>query len=225
MVLISVPLKFEYDLLLKELKKLNAQIISENIGVVRSDLIQFSESEIRFRVMVGGHGKVQYAISNQYVLSRVRSIKSLVGIGTAGAISDLCQIGDVIFAKQIVEHDFKSEFVPNQIPKYSISELADLATNTESFKFLKFGSIACGDEDIVSVDRKKQIRQMTGADAVCWESSGGYRVAQFNQIPYYEFRLISDAASSSDIKNFKSNCQDNFYKLANALKDFLEIYN
>ena len=53
---------------------------------------------------------------------------------------------------------------------------------------------ASGDEDVIELERKKQIQRRTGALVVAWEGAGGARACQFSGIPFMEIRGVTDNA-------------------------------
>lgn len=221
MILVSLPLKFEYDLFVSQAKLKGHIVESQNIGILRSDVIKTKNFE--YRVVLAGHGKVNYAISNQFAIDKLRSVKTLIGAGTAGSLKKSNSIGDTLFVSKIVEHDFKQNFFNTKLPEYEISLESKMEAIFDPELKILIGSIACGDEDVTSLKRKEEIHKLTAADAVAWESSGGYRVAQFNKIDYFEFRLISDDAESNDTQLFKQNCQQFFGRSQKAVEDWIEF--
>jgi adenosylhomocysteine nucleosidase len=124
----------------------------------------------------------------------------------------------VVVAEKIVEHDFKSQF-QKQVTHAVHMENVDLIRKQAPLDRLRvhFGSIASGDEDIVSAQRRLEVHNQTQALAAAWEGAGGARACRFFKKHYTEIRGISDTASQPlEPKAFVES-------LPKALKNAIEV--
>ncbi|MGH9664195.1 MAG: 5'-methylthioadenosine/S-adenosylhomocysteine nucleosidase [Bryobacteraceae bacterium] len=183
----------------------------------------WSFPELNLVLSAGGTGKAQFALQTQYLLDRVNACEGVICAGAAGALVDGISFGDVVVASATVEHDRRDRFFPkpppsfpcapevltrvgrsfeefalNGVPRARFLDHATVARRTlcapqESFR-VHYGVIASGDEDIVDPERRREIREATGALAVAWEGAGGARACAFNTVAYAEVRGITDAA-------------------------------
>jgi adenosylhomocysteine nucleosidase len=190
---ILTPLEEELSILVNILEQLGFKKHRTYLG----DLEIFEFHKLNILLTLGGHGKTQFGIQSQYLLCQLPQVELLVCAGAAGALSDELEIGDVVAATTIVEHDYNLKFVNRSLPQFAatphvIDTLKRLSKTEFSFR-LHFGSIASGDEDIVTVERGRDLAQSTGCIAVAWEGVGGARSSQFAKKQYVELRGIATA--------------------------------
>ena len=120
----------------------------------------------------------------------------------------LLATGDIVVATETIEHDSRSKFGEPLLPRFESAEKAveELRNGPASILFrVHFGPIASGDEDVIDADRRREIRQMTGALAVAWEGAGGARACQFSGVPFIEIRGITDQADHRAASHFREN--------------------
>ena len=168
-------------------------------------------------------GKVAASITATLMIQEF-AVTDLVFIGTAGALVDGLQIGDVVISKRLVQHDldarpmmsrFEIPFI-NRVFVDSDPELSDLAgravsnlinkgvkqmVGEETVKEfglnpkLHFGDIASGDQFINSVEKRDEIKGLL-PNVLCVEMEGA-AVAQVCLefgTPFTVIRTISDTA-------------------------------
>ena len=165
--------------------------------------------ELDLLLALGGHGKTQFGVQSQYLLCQLPQLELLVCAGAAGALSNDLEIGDIVAATETVEHDYNLKFVSRPLPRFTgtpqvIDTLRELPKTELGFR-LHLGSIASGDEDIVTVERGHELAQLTGCIAVAWEGVGGARASQFAQKQYVELRAITDTANHNAAADFEVN--------------------
>ena len=68
-----------------------------------------------------------------------------------------------------------------------------------------FGSVASGDESVITSHRKESIYLSTRASAVAFEGAGAGRACEFSMMPFLELRAISDSADENAKIDFFSN--------------------
>jgi nucleoside phosphorylase len=57
-----------------------------------------------------------------------------------------------------------------------------------------FGIMAGGDEDVIDIQRGRELRELWDELAVAWEGIGGARASAFSDLPYLEIRGATDTA-------------------------------
>lgn len=157
-------------------------------------------------------GKVAAAITTTLMIEHFH-ITDLIFIGTAGALSDELNVGDIVVAKRLVQHDLDARPIIQrfQIPLTNrisiesdpkLSELAANAINTliskdfseiigmeaaKEFSFIQprlwHGDIASGDQFISSNEKRQELIGLL-PEVLCVEMEGA-AVAQV----CYEFQL------------------------------------
>ena len=222
MKIILCPLQKEWKLLAKALEKGGLEKrIKDHQGL---DYIHFPEPD--WFLCPGGHGKTQFALMTQfwcYYLGTTgpETTESILSVGAAGALEDSLNPGDLLLVDEIIEHDYKSSFgKKDSFPLFSPQSLSLNTPEGQKANSLDRqnpkglasfhihqGRIASGDEDILSPERRDELRVQTGAKAVAWESAGGIRAAQLLQRDYFEIRGITDRAQGHVHQNFHENLE------------------
>ena len=161
-------------------------------------------------VSLGGVGKAQMAAQSQYLIDRIPGLRLLICAGTAGALISKLYPGDLIVATSTIEHDFISGLVPAPQPEFfgdanAIAFLQSLKENSLVSFRVKFGSVASGDESVISSHRKESIYLSTRSYAVAFEGAGAARACEFSMVPFLELRAISDSADENAKVDFFSN--------------------
>jgi len=202
-ILAMVPTWRELDSLTSSLKGFSFQA---QVGKV--SIREYFDGQLI--VSLGGVGKAQMATQSQYLIDQIAELRLLVCAGTAGALLDTLEPGDVVIATSTIEHDFVSGLVPAPQPEFfgdekTLSLLKHLEDNSSVPFQLIFGSVASGDESVITSYRKESIYLSTHAQAVAFEGAGAARACVFSEIPFVEIRAISDSADENAKKDFFSN--------------------
>jgi adenosylhomocysteine nucleosidase len=146
--------------------------------------------------------------------------------GAAGSLAPELSVGDVVIGKETVEHDYRLLFATRPLPRFpghgpSIEALRHLTHGVGGFH-IAFDVIAGGDEDVVTSERARAIRNQTGAVCVAWEGSGAARAALFNGIGSLEVRAVTNAADKEAPHRFDANLPIAIANLASVLRLWLE---
>lgn len=200
-LLVMCPLALELDYLILRFKEKSVRIVIEQVGSLKV----LAAPELNLKFSLAGHGKAQFGIQTQYLLSHFNSITGVFCVGCAGALDKQINIGDVVVAQKTLEHDFKLRFYKKPPPEFEGDSKwlqKSSLIKVENFK-IHFGIIASGDEDIIDEKRAEEIRLETGAIAVAWEGAGGARASKFNSVPFIEIRGITDQADINASIDFK----------------------
>ncbi len=157
----------------------------------------------------GGLGKAQFAVQTQHLIDSGQDWDVVICAGAAGALDDRLSIGDVVIGTKTIEYDIHNKIGRPLLPQFSsaegvVEDFKRVKMIDNSFK-LHLGAIASGDEDIVEVARRQEVRELTGALASAWEGAGGARASHFSHVPFVEIRGISDEANETAAQDFQKN--------------------
>lgn len=172
-------------------------------------------------IAIGGHGKAQFAAQTQYLIDQFPSAELVVCAGTAGSLHPDLGVGDVVVGVDTVEHDYQLRFASRPFPRFPAHtpSLQRLRGAVEALPGVRvaFGTIASGDEDVVSTQRAVAIRAQTDALCVAWEGSGGARAAAFSGVGSLEVRAITDSANKAAPSDFAAHLPVAMSMLAQVL--------
>lgn len=216
MKLVLCPLKIELKFIAGYFQKLGYGCDSLQIGHYAG----FIFPELKAVFAEGGHGKVQFGITTQKLISQIGEVDAIVCAGAAGALSDPVSIFDVVAATETFEHDYKEKFNTRATPPLIVGDERMLAKlklfKNPQFK-VHFGRVASGDEDITDPLRADELFSATSALAVAWEGIGGAKASRFNGVPYLEIRAITDNARHDVSENFAKNLPQAMTNLAKTI--------
>ena len=164
-----------------------------------------------------GIGKVNAARTTQ-ILTDKFNIKSIINVGSAGGLNNNLEIGDIIIAKELVQHDF--DITPFGHEKGYITDTGKFFKCDEelinTFKNIKIegikimtGIIASGDIFCTDEYMKKKIREKFNADCCEMEGAAIAQVCYLNKVPFLAIRAVSDIPNGKNYIDF-----DKFIKLA-----------
>lgn len=176
-------------------------------------------------------GKVHAAITASTMILHFGCQKVLFS-GVAGALSEDLEVGDLLLASKLCQHDVDISAFGHPlgfIPESSLyvetdSVLNDLARQIAKKKgiALKEGIIASGDQFIHNMDKKHAIVQ--NFDAMCVEMEGasvGVVCHNFG-VPFCIFRSISDKADGSADVNFDEFLESSAKVSAEFVRDMID---
>ena len=156
-------------------------------------------------------GKV-FATLTATILIEKFACKTLLFSGVAGAINDELQIGDLIIAQRLCQHDlditaFGHPF--GYVPEGDVfittdATLRNVAKEVAKQKglTLKEGVIATGDQFVANEARKNWIGHTFKADALEMEGASVAVVCNALNVPFFVLRAISDSADMDASFNF-----------------------
>ena len=223
-ILIVTPLQEEYDDLHNSLCALGLDSHKGRIGRLEVDhFLALNTTLAR-----GGHGKTQFGIQTQHLLDHARFDLAICA-GAAGALAPEVQVGDIIVATSTIEHDYNLKFSKRPQPQFagdtqSIAQLQKLDVANIGFN-VYFGVMAGGDEDVIEVQRGRELRDLHNALAVAWEGVGGARAAAFSDVPYLEVRGATDTADHEAPVVFDVNLKIVMRNIASLLLMWLKDSN
>lgn len=129
---------------------------------------------------------------------------SLLFSGVAGGINPKLNIGDLIVANKLCQHDLDITafghphgFVPGGAvyveTSTHLNEVAKKVANENGLKVIE-GTIATGDQFVHSSERKEFIESTFNADALEMEGASVAVVCDALNVPFFVLRAISDTA-------------------------------
>ncbi|HEY5731129.1 MAG TPA: 5'-methylthioadenosine/S-adenosylhomocysteine nucleosidase [Anaerolineales bacterium] len=192
-ILIVTPLQEEYNYFYDSLSTLGLD--SQPDKVSKLDVYRFLA--LNLTLARGGHGKTQFGIQTQYLLDQAQ-FDLVICAGAAGTLAPQVNVGDLIVATSTLEHDYNLKFAKRPNPQFagdakSISQIQALNLTEANFQ-VHYGIMASGDEDVIEVERGRELRELHNALAVAWEGVGGARACAFSEVPYLELRGATDTA-------------------------------
>ena len=161
-----------------------------------------------------GVGKILASMLTQKLIDDYHPAKILF-TGIAGGLDPAINIGDVVVAKQCVQHDMDCSAMGFKIGAIPYTEwhfidtdknLSALALIFPASDFKNFhGNVLTGDQFMTheQVDSKKYLRDELQGIAIEMEGAAVSMVAMINEIPCLILRTISDKADSNATVDFK----------------------
>lgn len=203
----------EYDAIIKIIK---------NIEIKNIYGLEFTKGKVNnFDIVVvkSGVGKVNAGRVTQILIDHFK-VDFILNIGSAGSLNDELDIGDVIVAEKVVQHDFdvtvfgRDRGAIPDVGKYFFSDKAifNKLINLKDFDFkLRSGIIASGDQFIIDIKMKNKIISEFNADCVEMEGGAVAQVCYMAKIPFCIIRFIPDKPNGNNHIDFNE-----FLKLASA---------
>jgi adenosylhomocysteine/aminodeoxyfutalosine nucleosidase len=137
---------------------------------------------------------------------------TLLFSGVAGAISPELEIGDLVIADALCQHDLDISafghpygYVPEgEVCIPTDEKLRNIAKEVAASKgiTLKEGTIATGDQFVADPERKEWIGETFKADALEMEGASVAVVCSSLNVPFFILRAISDSADMDASFNF-----------------------
>ena len=160
---------------------------------------------------------------------------TLLFSGVAGAINPKLQIGDLIIADKLCQHDLDitafghpNGFVPGgSVFVETSKELREIAIDVANHNDLKVivGTIATGDQFVHSSERKDFIESTFKADALEMEGASVAVVCDALDVPFFVLRAISDSADMDSGFDFDEFLKSSAINSANYLIKIVEKLN
>ena len=146
-------------------------------------------------------------------------LECVINIGSAGALNDEPDIGDIVIGKRIVHHDFDFTafgcekgyisgagkfFKSDEKLLKKISEIIENINENEEKKIkVIVGNIASGDIFCTDLKMKDEIRREFNAECVEMEGAAIAQVCYLDNVPFIIIRSISDSPNGNNEIDFK----------------------
>ena len=163
------------------------------------------------------------------------NIKSVINVGSAGALNPFLNIGDIVIAEKLVQHDFDitafdhdkgyitgvGDYIYSNIEL--IEKFKNAANNLKEKDYkIKTGIIATGDIFCTDIEMKNKIYSKFDADCVEMEGAAIAQVCYLDKIPFIVIRSISDSPNGNNEIDFDKFVELASKRCANILKEFLK---
>lgn len=209
----------------------------EDINEKEIKHITFIEGKVEEKNVVlvqCGIGKVNAAMVTQALIDSY-NIEYIVNIGVAGALNPMLNIGDVVIADKLIQHDFDitafghskgyitgvGDFI--QTDENLRNKLEKLNHNNKDNEYkIKLGIIASGDIFCTDIEMKNKIYSKFDADCVEMEGAAIAQVCYLNEIPFVVMRSISDSPNGKNAITFDKFLKIASKRIANLLVEFIK---
>lgn len=168
-----------------------------------------------------GVGKVNAARTTQILIDKFK-VEYIINLGSAGALDSNLNIGDIVIAEKLVQHDFDITAFEHEkgyitgVGDYIlcdnnlIAKFKDAANNLKDRNYkIDTGTIASGDIFCTEVKMKEKIFSKFNAKCVEMEGAAIAQVCYLDNIPFIVVRSISDSPNGNNAVVF-----DEFIQLA-----------
>lgn len=157
-----------------------------------------------------GVGKVNAARTVQLLLDKF-NIEYIINLGSAGALIETLNIGDIVVGKQLVQHDFdvtafgrEKGYIPEAGKFFECNnKLFQACENIKIYnQKIEFGTIASGDIFCTDIIMKEKIKENFNAVCVEMEGAAIAQVCYLSNIPFIVIRSISDSPNGNNQIDF-----------------------
>lgn len=179
-----------------------------------------------------GVGKVNAARTTQILIDNFK-LECVINVGVAGAVNILLNIGDIVFAKHVVQHDFDITAFGHSkgyitgigdkviCDRELVNKFENMLKNMEERIYkIKLGIVASGDIFCTEIEMKNKINSKFKADVVDMECAAIGQVCYLANIPFASIRAVSDIPNGNNEKTFEENLKLASKRCANLLKEF-----
>lgn len=180
-----------------------------------------------------GVGKVNATRATQAMLDNFK-VDYVINLGGAGSLNSLLDVGDVVIAKKVIQHDFDItafghskgyitgvggflESNPELVKEFSgvLEELPE-----KNYK-IKLGIVATGDIFCTESWMKDKIRAKFNADVEDMEFAAIAQVCYLAEKPFIAIKSISNTPKGDNAITYSNNVKLASKRCANVLKEFL----
>lgn len=217
---------------LEEVIKIMKNITIEEIYNIKFSIGKINDTNII--LVKSGIGKVNAARVTQIMIDKF-NVKKVINVGSAGALNSELNIGDIVIADNLIQHDFditafnhKKGYITDvgDYIKSDIKLINELKNVIEKLKLEKYkiviGTIASGDIFCTDIKMKEKIYNKFNAQCVEMEGAAIAQVCYMDDVPFVVLRSISDSPNGNNAIIF-----DEFVKLASqrCAKILQEMFN
>lgn len=211
--------------------------IMKDIEVKQIYNLRFLQGKIKEKECIlikCGVGKVNAARATQVMLDHFK-IDYVINIGVAGALNGMLDIGDVVIAKKVIQHDFDITAFGHSKGYISgvgafiesnsnlVDEFEEVIQGIPEREYkIKMGIVATGDIFCTETWMKDKIRAKFNADVIDMECGAIAQVCYLNEKPFIAIRSVSDSPNGKNVVVYDNNLKFAAKRCANVLKEFLE---
>lgn len=216
---------------MQEIEKI--MIEKESKKIYELNFIKGKINKAEVVLVKAGVGKVNAARTTQILIDNF-DVDYIINVGSAGSANDELEIGDIVIASKLVQHDFDA--TPFGHPKGYISNIGQYIESNSTliekmektiseigdceFK-IKIGTIATGDIFCTELKMKEKIRSKFNADAIEMEGAAIAQVCKLDNIPFLVIRSISDKPNGNNNVTFEQFLEKASKRCALIIEKFL----
>jgi len=179
-------------------------------------------------------GKVFSTLTASIMIEKF-GVEKILFSGVAGGINPNLQIGDLIYATKLTQHDLDITafghpfgYVPEGAvfieTSSALNKIADKVAEENGIALGK-GVIATGDQFVANPERKNWIEKAFKADALEMEGASVAVVCDSLEIPFFILRAISDSANDTADMDFDAFLEDSAKVSADFIINMLKKLN
>lgn len=182
-------------------------------------------------LVTSGVGKVNAALCAQ-ILVDTFDAQTLLCTGSAGALNPSLDIGDIVVARDCVQHDVQVDFLGlprGQIPFTGLRFFESSSRLVQKVQALSFpelqlhvGRVLTGDVFVQDEAFRQELRRELEGECVEMEGAAVGQVAALNDVPFLVVRAISDRADGSSDIDFQAFLQEAAHSSARVVLHLLE---
>lgn len=210
--------------------------IMKNVKTNNIYEIAFIEGKIHNKDVVlvkCGVGKVNAARTTQLLIDNY-GLDYIINVGTAGGLKENIEIGDIVIADKLVQHDFDitagghEKGYISQLGKYFYSNkeliykiesiMENLNENFNTF----IGTIATGDVFVQDICLKEKIKKEFNPYCAEMEGAAIAQVCTLDNIPFVVIRAISDKPNGNNGIDFETYLEMACERYAKFIDIFLK---
>lgn len=178
-----------------------------------------------------GVGKVNAARTTQILIDNF-DIEYVINVGTAGGLNEEIEIGDIVIAEKLVQHDFditsfghEKGYITDTGKYFNCDEMLikkskETISNINKDFNVFVGTIATGDVFVQDINIKNRIKEEFNADCTEMEGAAIAQVCRLDRIPFIVIRAISDKPNGNNSIDF-----EDFLELAcERYAKFIDIF-
>ncbi len=216
----------------------------ENIEREMSDISIVELSGMKFitgtlegkKVVVArsGVGKVFAAICTQTMILGF-SPSVIVNVGVAGGLTKDLTIGEIVIAKDVVQHDMNTTALGDELGLISGIDLVHIPTDEKVTALLekvtkelnvyhKIGTIATGDAFINTNEMRKFLVETFDASACEMEGAAVVQTCYVNKIPCSVLRSISDSGDDHSHTDYQTFAKAAALTSSEVIREFVKQY-
>lgn len=184
-------------------------------------------------VGISSVGKVNAAVCTQAMILKYNP-KIILNLGTAGALDSNLNAGDVVIAKNVIQHDYDiSAFGERKRGEISGINLAQipcdgdfLKISHECAKSLGYeactGNVLTGDKFIDNEQESITLKKIFKGIACDMESGAIGQVCYANDVKFVAIKVISDKANEKSVVNFDKFLHDSSTTIARIVTNIIQ---
>lgn len=200
------PLKKELKVFIKNLKvnNINVNEVKTNYGTyymsyMSENLKKPVETRQKNYFCSAAPGELKFSQKLTVLLKHLKAIHSCVLLGTAGALTQKINIGDILLVESVIEINAHLQTLNH----FSLTKIQSQHA-THNYK-VHLGSVCSSEQCLRDENLRENIYRETKALALTMESSAAVKLCQEFGIPCSEIRVITDHCNSTTEFDFTNN--------------------